>query len=369
MSETDEIKRAAWNLTGKTTDNGWSIVERLPHRSEDPKEEKTGGAFSVGYRVEKEGKLSFMKVFDIVKAFEKGRRLEVEIERITGEYNHEKALLDLCTSGRMSRVVKILDHGVILTPFPLSFDPDYTLPLHYIIFERADGGDIRDVFNTYDKVNDAIKLEYLHHTIVGIQQIHKAQISHQDIKPSNVVVFKENGDGAKLVDFGRALKKGVPAPHASLKVAGAKYNAPPEQLYGHEAPDWHDRREAGDLYNFGSLVSFMYSGKYATTGIFENMQRELLPGIWQGAYEDVLPMVQMAFAQFLVDIRPSFPEWARDSLEQVVKLCCEPDVYKRGDPRARAQVGKPIGVDRFISRMNTLRTEAQRRLLTAEKRV
>lgn len=369
----DDIRKAAWNLAGKSTTNGWLISERMPHSSEDPNQEKTGGTFSVGYKVEKEGKTAFMKVFDIVSAFDSGKPIDVEISRIAGEYNHEKALLDLCTSGRMSRVVRILDHGKIETPFPLPINPDYTLPLYFIIFERADGGDIRDVFNAYETVNDANRMEYLHHTIVGIQQLHQAQISHQDIKPSNVLIFKENGEGAKLADFGRALKKGAHAPHANFDVAGALYNAPPEQLYGYRAAEWQDRREASDLYNFGSLVSFVFSGQLATTCIISELPEEMWPQKWQGSYDDVLPMVQAAFAHFLVNIRQSFPEWARDRLEEVVKLCCEPDVHKRGDTRARSQVGRvpgasgPIGVDRFVTRMSVLRSEAQRRVITTQR--
>lgn len=357
------IQHAAWNLQGKTTAAGWLVAERVENGRSKP-DAKTGGTFSVGYRVEKQGAIAFMKVFDVISAFGPGKDLAMEIGRITGEYNHEKALLDLCTTGRLSRVVKILDHGTFQTPFPLPFDPDYTVPLHYIIFERADAGDIRDVFNEYDQINDAVKLDYLHHVAVAIQQIHQRQVSHQDIKPSNVLIFKQNGEGAKLADFGRAVKKGVPSPHDSQLIMGARNYAPPEQLYGHEAPDWRNKREAADLYNFGSLVAFLFSGTNTTAGILGRMAENLQPGSWTGVYEDILPMVQTAYAEYLASIRTAFPEWARDQLGQIVMLCCEPDVYRRGDPKARAQHDKPLGVDRFIARLNMLRLEAHRRLKT-----
>ena len=358
----NDPREAAWHLTGKAVGEGWNVLDRLPNSRTDQNLGKTGGTFSVGYNVERNGANAFLKVFDIIYAFDPSRNMFDALNQIRGSYHHEKALLDLCTTGRMSRVVKILDHGEIPVPFPLSHDPNYTVPLFFIVFERADGGDIRDIFNQFDQVSDAIKLEYLHHVAVGIQQLHQASISHQDLKPSNVVIFKESGHGAKLADFGRALKRGMDAQHEHLPFAGDAAYAPPEQLYDHRATDWRERREACDLYHLGSLVSFLFSGKNATAGTIEFLPVDIRPGQWKGSYEDVLPLVQQAFAQFLMSIRQSLPEWARDQLEKFISLSCEPDVYRRGDPRARAQVGKPLGIDRFISRLNSLRSEARRRL-------
>ncbi len=359
---------AAWNLVGQTVGNGWMVTERLANRRMDPvsPEEKTGGTFSVGYKVEKDGRAAFLKVFDIVYAFRPGLDLLAELTKITSSYTHEKAILDLCTSGRMSRVVRILDHGDIPVAFPIAGNPDYTLQLHHIVFERADGGDIRDVFNAFTQVSDAVRMEYLHHVAVGLQQLHGATITHQDLKPSNVVVFKEDGAGAKIADFGRALKRGTTASHEGYTIAGDPAYAPPEQLYDHKASDWRERREACDLFQFGSLVAFMFSGNNATSGIIGALPPDIRPGQWRGSYEDVLPMVQQAFATYLASIRPSFPAWAADDLERIIALACEPDVYRRGDPRARAQAGRPLGLDRFISRFSILRAEARRRLIHAQ---
>lgn len=359
----------AWELSGTVIGNGWAVKNRLanPRNPDDKTTEKTGATFSVGYQVEKDGHIAFLKVFDIVSAFKPGSNLLEELNIITNGYNHEKAILNFCTTGRMSRIVKILDHGDIPVVFPIFGNPEYKLQLHYIVFERADGGDIRDLFNDMDNVTDAIRFEYLHHIAVALQQLHMESISHQDIKPSNVVIFKNNGKGAKLTDFGRALKRGMPAAHDAYYIAGDPAYAPPEQLYAHRAPDWRERREACDLFQLGSLAAFMFSGKTATAGIIEALPEDVRPQKWQGTYEDVLPIVQNAFAIFINSIKPSFPAWASTDLERIIELSCEPDVYRRGDPRARAQVGKPLGMDRFISRFNVLRTEAKRRLIIGKK--
>jgi len=352
---------AAWHLVGTSVD-GWNVVERLAQARDPAETGKTGGTFSVGYKVEKNGEEAFLKVFDIIYAFGPGRNFIDELNTIRGSYNHEKALLDLCTTGRMSRIVRIFANGEVPVPLPLAHDPSFTVPLFYIIFERADGGDIRDVFSRFGVISDAVKFGYLHHVAVGIQQLHQASISHQDLKPSNVVIF-EKDPGAKIADFGRALKRGVFAEHENFRFAGDPAYAAPEQLYAHQAADWRERREAVDLFQLGSLVAFMFSAKNATAGILDELETNLRPEEWKGSYEDVLPMLQHAFARYLVGVRNTFPDWARPELEQFVKLACDPDVYRRGDPRARAQHGKPLGIDRFISRLNVLRIEAQRRAL------
>jgi len=367
---TQQASTAAYVLEGQTIGDGWLVGARFANpridRNIDP--EKSGSTFSVGYKVTKTGREAFLKVFDILSAFLPGGNFLVELNRITSSYQHEKAILDLCATGRMSRIVRILDHGDIPVPFPVPGNPEFVIRLHFIIFVRADGGDIRDIFARFDQVTDAAKFQYLHHVAVGLQQLHGARISHQDLKPSNVVVFEMGEIGAKITDFGRALKRGETAAHEAYSIAGDPIYAPPEQLYDHRASDWRERREASDLFQLGSLAAFMFSGKNATAGIMEFLPPDARPGNWGGTYQDILPVVQRAFADFLASIRPSFPDWAIDDVQRLITLACEPDVYKRGDPRARAQVNQPLGIDRFISRLQELFAEARRRLLVAGRR-
>ena len=75
----------------------------------------------------------------------------------------------------------------------------------------------------------------LHHIAVGLQQIHGQGIAHQDLKPSNVLVF--NGNNSKIGDFGRSAYKGHIPPHENNNVAGDLTYAPPELLYGYVDPD------------------------------------------------------------------------------------------------------------------------------------
>lgn len=51
----------------------------------------------------------------------------------------------------------------------------------------------------------------LHQVAVGIQELHRAKIAHQDVKRSNVVFFGEQRDSVKLIDLGRAVKRDRPS--------------------------------------------------------------------------------------------------------------------------------------------------------------
>ena len=41
----------------------------------------------------------------------------------------------------------------------------------------------------------------LHHVSLGLSQLHRAEIAHQDLNPSNVLVF-ESGKSSKICDLG-----------------------------------------------------------------------------------------------------------------------------------------------------------------------
>ena len=65
----------------------------------------------------------------------------------------------------------------------------------YIVFELA-SGDIRAEIERLPNFDLAWCLRSLHNATVGVQQLHSKDIAHQDIKPSNVLVF--GMDGSKL---------------------------------------------------------------------------------------------------------------------------------------------------------------------------
>lgn len=82
--------------------------------------------------------------------------------------------------------------------------------VQYLIFELADG-DLRSTANAAAHFETAWLLRALHHMATGLTQLHGQQIAHQDLKPSNVLVF--DSKIAKVGDLGRAALKGSFPPH------------------------------------------------------------------------------------------------------------------------------------------------------------
>src|SRR5205823_2049082 len=64
----------------------------------------------------------------------------------------------------------------------------------------------------------------LHHIATGLYQLHSAEVAHQDLKPSNILVFE--GSTSKIADLGCASVKGVASPRDSAAFAGDRTYAP-----------------------------------------------------------------------------------------------------------------------------------------------
>jgi serine/threonine protein kinase len=93
----------------------------------------------------------------------------------------------------MDRVVQSIDFGHVVV------DHTDLGRVDYLILEIADG-DVRSFLSTCNKIELAWKLRALHHIATGIHQLHAADIAHQDVKPSNVLVL--GATISKIADLG-----------------------------------------------------------------------------------------------------------------------------------------------------------------------
>jgi serine/threonine protein kinase len=135
---------------------------------------------------------------------------------------------------------------------------------------------------------------------VGTFQVHRQLIAHQDLKPSNVLLFDQE---ARLGDFGRASRRGYVAPHDDLSIAGDRTYAPPEQLYGYTHPDFIVRRFGCDLYMLGNLAAFLFSGINITSQLFAHLPAQFHWQIWAGEYKDVLPYLMNSFYTVIDELK------------------------------------------------------------------
>jgi eukaryotic-like serine/threonine-protein kinase len=331
------------NLKGKSTPGGWLIgdpVEFAP--------DHTGGYFSDCYFVEKDGRKAFLKALDIEK---------FDITQISGllsAFAYESDLLALCRERKLGRIVQVLESDKV------ERDPNAPTVLRYVpflIFELAEG-DIRDSVDVSKAVSDQWRFRILHQTTLALLQLHREQIAHQDLKPSNVLKFDEGR--LKLGDLGRSSIRGKAAPHDSLPIAGAKNYAPFEQRYGNLSQDWMERRLSVDVFNLGCLVVFTFTNVCFPEYVLTKLPAPYRPGVWGDSYAQVIVHIQAATVEALTELSYEFPERFRNDLIELVRDLCNPDLSRRGRAgvESKAEAGV-LWLERFVSRFDILEKKAR----------
>lgn len=340
---------AAERLSGLSLDGGWIVQEALPRPVGT-----TGGMFSVGYRViDSQGGRAFLKALDYSAALASPDPAR-ELQALTSAYNFERDLLRQCRDKRMTRIVRVVADGSV------TVGANAADRVQYLIFELAEA-DARRLLATANAFDLAWALRALHHAATGLQQLHGAGIAHQDLKPSNLLVFTDQS--AKLADLGCAAVRGGGAPRESLRVPGDLGYAPPELLYGYESPDWNCRRQGCDLYLLGSMLGFFVSGIGVTAAINARLADGHRWQSWGGEYSDVLPYVKAAFADVLREFAASLSSELRDELRLTLAELCEPDPEVRGLPSQALGRRNRYSVARYVSRFDYLAGRAELQLM------
>ena len=336
----------AMQLVGRQLKNGWKVTALI-----NRPDTATGGQFSTSYVVHSnEGIRAFLKAMDFRKALETkdpARALEV----MTAAYNFERDVLAKCSAKGLSRIVRVLDFGTIP---PEAGDPSSVV--QYLILELADH-DIRSFVKWAQVFETAWTLRIMHNVTVALRQLHSIEIAHQDLKPSNVLVFGDNS--SKLGDLGRAYDRNAKSPYDSLPFAGDWTYAPPEVLYKSIYHDWKTRRLGSDIYLLGSLFVFFCANVSMTHLLSDRIERALHWEQWTGEYGEVLPYVQGVFAQIIREFRRRIhPKYATD-IAEIVRQLCNPDPALRGHPKNIHSRGNQYSLERYASWLDLLARKAQ----------
>jgi len=331
----------AEQLKGCKLPNGWEVIEAASRRPN-----ATGGHFSKGYIAKHDdGRMGFLKAMDYAKAFDDPNPAEV-LQAMTSAYMFEKVVCDKCS--HLSKVARALDSGSIQT------DPKNPFTkVEYLIFELAKH-DVRAHLDIQDSLDYVFVMKTLHNVATGIAQLHRASIAHQDLKPSNVLIYGQSG--SKICDLGRAWDRTQPSPHDTLGVAGDRTYAPPELLYRAIPNDEPTRRFGCDLYHLGNLIVFLFARVHMTALLVENLDPVHRPAFWGDSYAAALPFVQASFDEALATFSNHIPKFL-DEMRQVVAELCNPDPDRRGHPRNRSTTSygtNRFGLERYISRFNRL---------------
>ena len=317
----------------------------------DKPKNTTGGHFSTSYIVRSiNGERAFLKAMDYRKALESPDPAKA-LQVMTAAYNFERALLEKCMSNSLSRIVKVLDSGTLAAQ-----EGDPSSVVQYLIFELANG-DIRSFVDFGQAFDNAWAIRTMHQASAALRQLHYAQIAHQDLKPSNVLIFEKSS--SKLADLGRAFDRNSMSPFDEYDCAGDLTYSPPELLYGYTHEDWKIRRLACDLYLLGSLIVFFYTGVSTTHLLFERLDEKHHYKRWGGYYGEVLPYLQQVFSQIARELRQYIPADFADPIIESVKQLCDPDPQKRGHPNSMRHGIDQYSLERYVSKFDLLAKRAE----------
>jgi serine/threonine protein kinase len=345
---TSAVAKAANRLLGKTLTDGWAVEMELPRTGT-----QTGGFFSTGYLAKNQnGRVAFLKAMDFSQAMG-APDFARAIQQIAEQFNFERDLLEFCNGKRMRNVVRSIGGGTI----DLDDSNDPMSRVQYFLFEPAHG-DVRKVMDSLGDITLAWGLLVLHQAALGLDQLHTAAVAHQDVKPSNLLLF-ENMRSAKVGDLGCASSMTAANPRDRLNIPGELGYAPPEQLYGHFSSEWRQRRIASDMYQLGSVAVFLFSGLSANALLATELSAAhhwTTPGI---LYADVLPFVRDAFGRVLAQLSAQMQSSIEIEVLKIIEQLCEPDIARRGDPR-RIRRGEPqYTLEPYVSRLGNLWRSAE----------
>lgn len=323
-------------LTGKVTPGGWEIGESVKFPGDH-----TGGNFSDCYFVEREGQKAFLKALDIEQCDISG------IGAVISAFQYESDLLTLCRERKLGRIIQILESDKV------ERDSNAVPAMRYVpffVFELADG-DIRESIDVSRSVTDQWKFRVLHQTTLALLQLHKEQIAHQDLKPSNVLQFGK--DILKLGDLGSASHRGKASPRDGLAVVGASMYAPFELRYEYFREDWLERRLGIDVFHLGCLVVFAFANVCFPEYVIDKLDEPFKPQVWGGSYDEVAVFIESAMIDSIVELEGAFPDEFKQDLINIVLDLCHPNPAERGRTNLKRQTNV-LWLERYASTFDLL---------------
>ena len=205
---------------------------------------------------------------------------------------------------RELEILKTVDHPHIIKLFEVYEDKKY---LH-LVMERCEGGDLLDYLLKKGQLLEKEVLSFIYKALGAISYLHNLYICHRDIKPENLLLFSENGDDLKLVDFG--MSNFVKDDELST-FAGTPYYISPEVIqgcYGKEC----------DVWSLGVLTYFLLSGRQP---FHSNSVQELFSNILNGNYSFTTPVWEniSALTKDLISKMLTVHPLARITVSQALK--------------------------------------------------
>jgi len=157
-----------------------------------------------------------------------------------GSSPHREALLNEV------RLARQVSHPAVCRVFDVAEAEGQT----FVTMEYIEGEDLASELRRIGRLPAAKVLELAHELCAGLAVAHDCGVLHRDLKPANVML--DAGGHARIVDFGIAIREGVPD---LVRVGTPAYMAPEQLVPGRRAT------AQTDLYALGLLLYEMATGR------------------------------------------------------------------------------------------------------------
>lgn len=345
-TEALQLGTPAENMIGIELNDGWVVEEKIE------KEEgiDSGGNFSVCYIVKNKASniRAFLKVIDYAKILgTKTIQTADQMYLATSAYIYEREILKKCVNKKLDKIIKAYTFG--------EYNDSTNLynKISYIIFELADY-DVRKFLFQLELLDYAWVIRSLHSITIGIKQLHTNKIAHQDLKPSNILIFLN--EGTKIGDMGRTCSFGedIISPFNKDPFPGDYTYAPFDILYNYIDNEGLRQKYGTDLFMLGSLILFYISNINMAASVRLKIRHEHSWGVWNGTYHEIIPYLRNAIIEVVEEFKNNISvkdEKFKEELAGFIIKLCEPDLEKRGYLRNKPW-GSQFDLEYLVSRLD-----------------
>lgn len=164
----------------------------------------------------------------------------------------------------------------------------------YIVMEYIAGSSLKDKLAKEGILPEAEVLRYIHQIGEALQFVHQKNILHLDIKPSNILIDKDNN--ARLIDFGVSKRYDVGEQETSTTMLTLSKGFASIEQYDNEGIQSFS--PCPDIYSLGATMYNLLTGKIPTESILRATRplvrpRELNPAISEQTEQVILKAMEI----------------------------------------------------------------------------
>lgn len=164
----------------------------------------------------------------------------------------------------------------------------------YIAMEYIAGSSLKDKLAKEGILPEAEVLRYMHQIGEALQFVHQKNILHLDIKPSNILIDKDNN--ARLIDFGVSKRYDVGEQETSTTMLTLSKGFASIEQYDNEGIQSFS--PCPDIYSLGATMYNLLTGKIPTESILRATRplakpRELNPSISEQTEQVILKAMEI----------------------------------------------------------------------------